>query len=74
MIVATTVASVALMLPVATPPNAVGFGSGYLTVPQMARTCFVLNLVGTELAVLFALYWLQIAWGIDPGTVPPWFG
>ncbi len=73
MVVATTVASFAFMLPVATPPNAVVFGSGYLTVPQMARTGFVLNLVGTVLVVLFALLWLPIAWGIDPGTVPPWF-
>ncbi|WP_342807084.1 anion permease [Natronosalvus hydrolyticus] len=74
MVVATTVASFAFMLPVATPPNAVVFGSGYITVPQMARTGFLLNLVGVVLAVLFALLWLPIAWDIDPGTVPPWFG
>lgn len=74
MVVATTVDSFAFMLPVATPPNAVVFGSGYLTAPQMARTGFVLNLVGTILAVLFALLWPPIAWNIDPGTVPPWCG
>ena len=74
MVVATTVASFAFMLPVATPPNAVVFGSGYITAPQMARTGFALNLVGVVVTVLFALLWLPIAWEIDPGTVPSWFG
>lgn len=74
MVVATTVASFAFMLPVATPPNAVVFGSGYITAPQMARTGFALNLVGVVLAVFFVLFWLPIAWGVDLGTVPPWVG
>ena len=73
MVVATTVASFAFMLPVATPPNAVVFGSGYVTAPQMARAGFALNLVGAVLAVTFVLLWLPIAWGIDLGTMPPWF-
>ena len=39
-------ASCAFMLPVATAPNAVVFGSGHLTVPQMVREGMILNLVG----------------------------
>lgn len=35
------------MLPVATPPNAIVFGSGYVTIPQMMRAGLALNLLGT---------------------------
>ena len=73
MVVATTVASFAFMLPVATPPNAIVFASGYISAPQMARIGFVLNLVGAALVVLFALYWLPTAWGLDLDVVPTWF-
>ncbi|UCC26454.1 MAG: DASS family sodium-coupled anion symporter [Gemmatimonadales bacterium] len=45
MIVATLSSSMAFMLPVATPPNAIVFGSDYLTIPQMARAGFLLNLI-----------------------------
>ena len=72
MVAATTVASLAFMLPVATPPNAVVFASGYLTVAQMTKVGFALNLLGVVLVVLFVFGWLPIAWGIDLTTVPPW--
>ncbi len=50
----TLAASCAFMLPVATPPNAVVFASGHLTVARMVRTGFLLNLVSTALITLAA--------------------
>ncbi len=46
-------ASCAFMLPVATAPNAVVFGTGYLTVPRMIREGLILNLIG---ALVIGLY------------------
>jgi len=57
-------ASFAFMLPVATPPNAIVFGSGFLSIPQMARVGIWLNLVGILLVTLVAYLWLPIAWGL----------
>ncbi len=49
-------ASCAFMLPVATGPNAVVFGSGHLTVPKMAREGVVLNLMGAVVVT----FWLWL--------------
>lgn len=51
-------ASSAYMLPVATPPNAIVFGAGYVTLPQMMRAGLLLNIAGvvviTGILMLFA--------------------
>jgi sodium-dependent dicarboxylate transporter 2/3/5 len=52
----TLAASCAFMLPVATPPNAIVFASGALTIPQMVRAGFVLNIIGMLLLSLVAIY------------------
>ncbi len=57
MIPATLSASMAFMLPVATPPNAIVFGSGRITMGQMARTGLILNLAGAVIITLMMYFW-----------------
>jgi sodium-dependent dicarboxylate transporter 2/3/5 len=51
-------ASCAFMLPVATPPNAIVFASGRVTIRQMARTGFVLNLFAVVVITVLAHWFL----------------
>ena len=51
-------ASCAFMLPVGTPPNAIVFSSGQLTIGQMARTGFVLNMICVVLITLFGYFFI----------------
>ena len=48
----TIASSCAFMLPMATPPNAIVFASGYIEVNQMARVGIILNLISVVLLVL----------------------
>ena len=48
----TMASSCAFMLPMATPPNAIVFASGYVKVPQMARVGIILNLISVGLLIL----------------------
>jgi len=48
-------ASLAFMLPVGTPPNAIVFSSGYLHVKQMVKYGFVLNIIGIILISIFSI-------------------
>jgi sodium-dependent dicarboxylate transporter 2/3/5 len=59
MIPAAMSASCAFMLPVATPPNAIIFGSGYLRIPDRARIGFFLNIIGAIIVTLI-VYFLVI--------------
>ncbi|RME02452.1 MAG: SLC13/DASS family transporter, partial [Deltaproteobacteria bacterium] len=72
MIPATLSCSCAFMLPVATPPNAIVFGSGRIRIGEMVRAGLVLNLVGTLLITLSAWFLLPAVFGFDPGHFPEW--
>ena len=48
----TMASSCAFMLPMATPPNAIVFASGYIKVHQMARVGIILNLIAVALLVV----------------------
>ncbi|MCM8569326.1 DASS family sodium-coupled anion symporter [Gramella jeungdoensis] len=67
LLVATTVAaSCAFMLPVATPPNAVVFGSGYLRIPDMVKTGIWMNLISVLILTVMVYLMLPILWDFDP--------
>jgi sodium-dependent dicarboxylate transporter 2/3/5 len=67
---ATLSASCAFMLPVATPPNAIAFGSGYITMGQMIRNGLVLNLVGILLVLAMMTFLAGPILGVDLSTLP----
>jgi len=72
MIPATLSASCAFMLPVATPPNAIVFGSPWVTIPRMARTGLLLNLIGAVLITLFALGPMRVVFDMNRNGEPDW--
>jgi sodium-dependent dicarboxylate transporter 2/3/5 len=65
MVSATIAASCAFMLPVATPPNAVVFGSGYLKMTDMVKTGLVMNVISIVIVSLYVYFMLPILWDID---------
>ena len=71
---ATVAASCAFMLPVATPPNAVVFGSGYLTIPDMVRAGIWMNVLSIILLTVLSYFFLPEVWGFEPGWFPEEFG
>jgi sodium-dependent dicarboxylate transporter 2/3/5 len=56
MVPATISASFAFMLPVGTPPNAIVYGSGEVTIEQMAREGFVINLIGVAVVTVVCYF------------------
>jgi sodium-dependent dicarboxylate transporter 2/3/5 len=65
MIGATLAASCAFMLPVATPPNAVVFGSGYLEMDDMVKKGFWLNIISILILTVAVYLVLPLLWDLN---------
>ena len=72
MIPAAIAASLAFMLPVATPPNAVVYGSGYVKIPEMARAGIGMNLIGIILLTILTYILVMPVFGIVLNHIPAW--
>ncbi|XP_008400013.1 solute carrier family 13 member 5a [Poecilia reticulata] len=70
MLPCTLSASFAFMLPVATPPNALVFSSGYLKVSDMAKAGVVMNLIGICCITLAINSWGRALFSLD--SFPLW--
>ena len=55
--------SMGFMLPAGTPPNAIVFGSGYLTIAQMARAGIVVNIIAILLVALAGVFLIPAIFG-----------
>ncbi|WP_339173710.1 DASS family sodium-coupled anion symporter [Solibacillus sp. FSL R5-0691] len=73
MIAASVAASCAFMLPVATPPNAAVFGSGYIKIKDMMKAGFALNIFGVVFITLSIYFLIPVLWDIDLNSVPEIF-
>jgi sodium-dependent dicarboxylate transporter 2/3/5 len=72
MVPATLSASCAFMMPVATPPNAIVFGSDRVRIPEMARIGLLLNLLGALVITASFMVLGRAIFGIEFGVMPDW--
>ncbi|XP_057631310.1 Na(+)/citrate cotransporter [Chionomys nivalis] len=70
MIPCTMSASLAFMLPVATPPNAIVFSYGHLKIVDMVKTGFIMNCIGIASVFLSVNTWGRTIFNLD--DFPDW--
>jgi solute carrier family 13 (sodium-dependent dicarboxylate transporter), member 2/3/5 len=70
MIASGVVASCAFMMPVATPPNAIVFGSDMIKIGDMVKAGFWINIFCIAFITLMIYYALPAVWGINLTTFP----
>ena len=66
-------ANCAFMLPVGTPPNAIIFATGKLTIVEMVRVGFIVNLLAAVFIVLTVYYLVPVVFSVDLNVVPESF-
>ncbi len=71
MIPATISASMAFMLPVATPPNAIVFSSGVIKISHMAKIGVILNLSIAFIVACYIYFVVLPVWGYS-SAIPSW--
>ncbi len=69
---AVVAASSTIMLPVATPPNAIVFGSGYVIIPQMVRSGIGLNIIGVIITVAVTYLLVLSVFGVHVDVISEW--
>ena len=72
MVPVTLAGSMAFMFPIATPPNAIIYGSGKVNMWQMAKAGIILNLIAILLITLFMIIWGSSALNTDLSVFPEW--
>ncbi len=72
MIPATLSASCAFMMPIATPPNAIVFGSRRIKMAEMAKAGLIINIAVAVLLTVYLFNLLPAFLGADPGVFPEW--
>ena len=72
MLSVTLSASMAFMMPIATPPNAIVFASGKLRIRDMIKTGIIINLVAIVLITLLVWFVGSAVFNIDASTMPDW--
>lgn len=70
MVPAAMAANCAFMLPVGTPPNAIVFGTNKVTIGEMVKTGFGLNVIASLIIILVVYFWVPVVFGIDLHTFP----
>lgn len=65
MVAAAFATNASFMLPVATPPNAIMFGTGKVTMLEMIKLGGILNIISFVLILIIALFYLPLVWNLD---------
>jgi len=72
LIPATLAASTAFMLPVATPPNVIIYGSGWVPIARMAKAGFLMNIMAIIIISFIGYFLITSVYDISIGLLPVW--